>query len=55
MSFNSRLKAISVIGQRKAIGKHSIPESSYARKETVGMDILITSRIVTEKSCNISE
>ena len=39
MSVISRLKATKIIGQRK-----SIPESSTARKETVDVDILATSR-----------
>ena len=39
MSVNSRLKATKIIGQRKAI-----PESSFAGKETVDIDILVTSR-----------
>ena len=43
LSINSKLKAIYIIGQRKAIGMHRIPEpscthripkSSSARKET---------------------
>ena len=44
MSVNSRLKATKIIGQRK-----SIPESSCARKETVDVDILATSRNVYRK------
>ena len=44
MSFNSRLKATKIIGQRKAFHRQRIPESSYARKETVDIDILVTSR-----------
>ena len=43
MSVNSRLKAIKIIGQRKAFYRQRIPESSYARKETVDIDILVTS------------
>ena len=39
MSVNSRLNRI--IGQRKAFYRHRIPESSCARKETVGIDILV--------------
>ena len=35
MSVNSRLKATMIIGQRKAFYRQIIPESSYARKETV--------------------
>ena len=41
MSVNPRLKATKIIGQRKAF---SLPECSCARKETVDVDILITSR-----------
>ena len=44
MSVNSRLKATKIIGQRKAFYRQRIPESSCARKETVDMDILVTSR-----------
>ena len=44
MSVNSRLKARKVIGQRKAFCRKRIPESSCARKETVDIDTLVTSR-----------
>ena len=44
MSINSRLKAIHIIGQRKAFCWQRIPESSCARKETADIEILITSR-----------
>ena len=44
MSVNSRLKATKIIGQRKAFYRQRIPESNCARKETVAMDILVTSR-----------
>ena len=44
VSINSRLKAIYIIGQRKAFCGQRIPESSCARKETVDLEILITSR-----------
>ena len=44
MSVNSRLKATKIIGQRKAFYRQRIPESSYARKETVDIDILVKSR-----------
>ena len=43
MSVNSRLKATKIIGQRKAFYGQRIPESSCARKETVDIDILVTS------------
>ena len=38
------LKVIKIIGQKKAFYRQGIPESSCARKETVDIDILITSR-----------
>ena len=41
MSVNSRIK---VIGQQKAFHRQRIPESCCARKETVDIDILVTSR-----------
>ena len=41
---NSRLKATKIIGQRKAFDRQRIPETSCARKETVDIDILVTSR-----------
>ena len=44
MSVNSRLKATKIIGQRKAFYRHRIPESSCARKKTVDIDILVTSK-----------
>ena len=44
MSVNSRLKATKIIGQRKAFYRQRIPESSCARKQTVDIDILVTSR-----------
>ena len=44
MSVNSRLKATKIIGQRKAFYRQRIPEPSCARKETVNIDILVTSR-----------
>ena len=43
MSANSRLKATKIIGQRKTFYRQRIPESSYAREETVDIDILVTS------------
>ena len=43
MSANSRVKPTKIINQRKAFYRHRIPESSYARKETVDIDILVTS------------
>ena len=44
MSVDSRLKATQIIGQRKAFYRQRIPEFSCARKETVDIDILVTSR-----------
>ena len=44
MSVNSGLKATKIIGQRKAFYRQRIPEFSYARKETIDIDILVTSR-----------
>ena len=44
MSVNSRLKAIQIISPRKAFYRLRIPESSCARKETVDIRILVTSR-----------
>ena len=42
------------MGQRQTFHKQRIPGSSYARKENVDIDILVTS-MVTEKSSNLSE
>ena len=44
VSIKSRLKAIYIIGQRKAFCWQKIPESSCTRKETVDIEILITFR-----------
>ena len=44
MSTNSRLKATKIIGQRKSFYRQRISESSCARKETVEIHILVTSR-----------
>ena len=44
MSVDSRLKATKIIGPRKAFYRQRIPESSCARKDTVDIDILVTSR-----------
>ena len=44
ISDNSRLTAIYIIGQRKAFYRQRIPEFSCARKGTVDIDILVTSR-----------
>ena len=44
MSLNSGLKATKIIGQRKAFYRQKIPEFSHARKETVNIEIFVTSR-----------
>ena len=44
MSVNSRFKTTMIIGQRKASYRQIIPESSWTRKETVDVDILVISR-----------
>ena len=44
MSVDSTFKVIKIIGQRKAFYRQKIPDSSYVRKGTVGIDILVTSR-----------
>ena len=44
MSVNSELKARKIIVQRKAFCRKRIPEPCCARKETVDIDILVTSR-----------
>ena len=44
MSVISGLKATKIIGQRKTFYMQKIPESSSARKKTVDVDILVTSR-----------
>ena len=44
MPFNSRLKATKIIDLRKAFYRQRIPESSCARKETVDIFIVVTSR-----------
>ena len=44
MSVNSTLKATKIIGQRKAFYRQRIPEPSCGKKETVDLDILVTSR-----------
>ena len=44
MSVNSRLKTTKIIGQRKAFSRQKIAEPSCLRKETVDIDVLVTSR-----------
>ena len=43
MSVNSRLKVTKTVGQRKAFYRQRIPEPSCMKKETVEIDILVTS------------
>ena len=50
MSVNSGLKATMTIGERKAFYRQKIPESNCARKETVDIDILVTSRNGDQKT-----
>ena len=44
MSVNSRLKATEIIVQMRAFYRQRIPESSCAMKETVDINILVTSK-----------
>ena len=44
MSANSGLKATKIITQRKAFDRQRIPEFRCARKETVDINIHVTSR-----------
>ena len=44
MSVNSRPKATKITDQRKAFYRQRIPESSCKRKETVDIEILVTTR-----------
>ena len=44
MPVNSRLKATKIIDQRKTFYRQRIQESSCTRKETVDIDIFVTSR-----------
>ena len=44
MSVNSRFKTIYIIGQTKAFYRQRIPEFSCARKETIDIEIIVTSR-----------
>ena len=44
MPVTSRFRAISIISERKGFYRQRIPEFSCRRKETVGIDILATSR-----------
>ena len=49
MSVNSGLKATKIIGQRIAFYRQRIPEFNHASKETVDIDILVTSGIGDRK------
>ena len=49
MSVYSKFEATNIIGQRKAFYSQRIPESSCVRKETVDIDIFVTSRNVDRK------
>ena len=49
MPVSSGLKATKIIGQRKASYIQKIPGFSHTRKETVDIDILVTSRNVDRK------
>ena len=44
MSVNSRPTATKITDQRKAFYRQRIPESSCKRKETVDIEILVTTR-----------
>ena len=44
MPVNSGLKATKIIGQKKAFYRHRISDYVHAMKETVDIDILVTSR-----------
>ena len=48
-------ESIYIIRQRKAFHRQRIPESNCARKETVDIDILVTSTNDARKTCNRSE
>ena len=56
MYVNYRLKTNKIIGRRKAFYMQRISESSCARKKTVDIDILLTSKTGDRKiTCNLSE
>ena len=50
MSVNSGLKATKIRGQRKKFYRQRIAEFSRERKETIDIDILVTSRNVDGKT-----
>ena len=49
MSVNSRLNTTKIIGQRKAFYRQRILGSSCAKKETIDIDVLVTSGIGDRK------
>ena len=55
MSVNSKLKATKIAGQKKAFYRQKIPEFSCTRKETVDIDMFVTSRNGNRKPCSLSE
>ena len=55
MSVNSILKATKIKGQKKEFHRQRIPESSYVRKATVDIDILVTSRNGHRKIMRLSQ
>ena len=55
MSVNSRLNTTKITGQMKAFYRQIIPESSCVRKETVDIDILVTSKNGDKKNHAIYE
>ena len=55
MSFNSRLNATKIIGQKKAFYRQRVPESSCVRKESVDIDILVTTTKGHRKIMHLSE
>ena len=55
MSVNSTLKVTKIIGQRRAFLKQRIPERSYAKKETVDIDVLVPSRNGDRKIMQLPE
>ena len=44
MSVNSRLKATQILDQSKAFYRQKLPEPKYARKGTVDIESLVTSK-----------
>ena len=54
MPVSSRLKGTKIIAQRKPFYRQKIPEISCARKETVDVGILVTSRNGDRKIMQLS-